>query len=188
MEQVILGLMVLQSMTIYELHSVFKRGVSLFYSASYGSLQSALKKLVAREAVTFQEVMEGKRRKKIYTITEAGGKEFYQWMRKPIPKRKMTSTILAKLYFLGLIKRKSDKRKIIVGFIEALRESEQTLVNADRQVSEFVSPPELKDLFSYQYKTLQFGLHSSRFTIAWFEELLRELDNYEKPRKSGSLQ
>lgn len=183
MEQVILGLMVLQSMTIYELHNVFKRGVSLFYSASYGSLQSALKKLVEREMVTFEEVMEGKRKKKIYTITDAGGKEFYKWMRAEIPKRKMTSTILAKLYFLGLIKRKKDKRDIIEGFITALKESEETLVQADAQVRDFVTPPALNDLFLYQYKTLEFGLHSSRFTIAWFEELLRELDNYERPVK-----
>ncbi len=184
MEQVILGLMVLQSMTIYELHSVFKRGVSLFYSASYGSLQSALKKLTLREAVTFEEKLEGKRRKKIYTITDSGCEEFYNWMRAEIPTRKMTSTILAKLYFLGLIKKKSDKRSILLGFINALKQSEETLVTADTQVGEFLSGEPVNDLFTYQYKTLQFGLHSSRFTIAWFEELLRELDNYEKPPHS----
>ena len=41
MENVILGLLIIQSLTLYELNRAFKQGISMFYSASYGSLQVA---------------------------------------------------------------------------------------------------------------------------------------------------
>jgi len=48
MENVILGLLMIQSLTLYELNQSFKQGISMFYSASFGSLQAAVKSLLSK--------------------------------------------------------------------------------------------------------------------------------------------
>ncbi len=49
MENVVLGLLIIQSLTLYDLNRAFKQGISLFYSASFGSLQIAVKNCLTRD-------------------------------------------------------------------------------------------------------------------------------------------
>ena len=68
MEFIILGILLFKDMTIYEINTSFKKGLFLIYSASYGSLQNAVKKLLKKEFITFRETVENGRNKKIYSI------------------------------------------------------------------------------------------------------------------------
>ena len=77
MEYIILGLLLFKEMTIYEMNSSFKKGLSLIYSASYGSLQNATKKLIKTEWIHFTQTIENGRNKKIYSISDQGKAAFY---------------------------------------------------------------------------------------------------------------
>ena len=45
MEYVILGLLMLQPNSVYGIRKAFEQGISMFYSASLGSIQTAVKRL-----------------------------------------------------------------------------------------------------------------------------------------------
>src|SRR5512139_1502134 len=103
MEHVVLGLLMIQSLTIYGLNRAFKQGISLFYSASYGSLQTAVKNLLGKGWIVFEERVDHGRNKKVYSITEQGRRAFYEWMLEEIPANKLEVTALSKVFFLGLM-------------------------------------------------------------------------------------
>ena len=77
MENIILGLLYYKGRTIYELKLRFESSLSMMYSSSTGSIQSALKKLLSAEEVERSERYEGGRLKKLYTIPKDGNVLFH---------------------------------------------------------------------------------------------------------------
>lgn len=84
MESLILGLLILSPMTGYELQQFIKKNLALICSHSAGSVQTALAKLEKEGKVTASETAQGKRRKKIFTITDAGRTAFSSWVAQPM--------------------------------------------------------------------------------------------------------
>lgn len=177
MEYVILGLLILKSQTVYELNKAFEQGVSLIYSASYGSLQSALKNLLTKQWATFEEQVENGRSKKRYIITPAGQAAFREWMMSgDIPLHKLEAIALCKVYFLGLVEDADHKREIIRGILEKIEAGEARMRSMDEQLKTVHVPEQYKEVFRYQMHTLDYGLRSHRFSKEWFEELLQKID------------
>ena len=58
MENIILGLLLLQSRTIYQLRKRINEGLNLMYSCSMGSIQAAIKKLLKNGYITSNEISE----------------------------------------------------------------------------------------------------------------------------------
>jgi DNA-binding PadR family transcriptional regulator len=83
--------------TLYALNKEFERGISLFYSASLGSIRSALTVLLDKGHVTVTGSVENGRSKKTYEITEAGQAAFIGWMLAPIESGDLETIALAKL-------------------------------------------------------------------------------------------
>ena len=65
----ILGLLMIRSLTVYDIKTILEKKISPFYAASYGSIQAAVRKLLKNEHVTFTEKVEKGRNKKVYSIT-----------------------------------------------------------------------------------------------------------------------
>ena len=80
MEYLILGLLILSPMTGYELQQFIKKNLALICSHSAGSVQTALAKLEKEEKVTATETVQGKRRKKQFSITDTGRAAFSHWV------------------------------------------------------------------------------------------------------------
>ena len=71
MGNVILGLLLLLGpQTLYSLNKQFEQGPSLFYRASFGSLQSALRTLLAAGSVRIHEETDGGRLKKALRVPD----------------------------------------------------------------------------------------------------------------------
>lgn len=174
MEYVILGLLCIQSMTVYELNKSFEQGIALFYSASLGSLQTALKKLLEKEAVVFEMTETGGRQKKIYTITPSGKAAFFEWMSAEIPPNKLEVTMLSKLFFMGMIEEKVHRLAIMNHMLtqteNALAELSETQVTLDH----LKVPESFTSIFHYQKKTLHYGVHAHVFAVEWLKQLMRE--------------
>lgn len=64
MENIILGLLLLQSRTIYQLRKRINDGLNLFYSCSMGSIQAAIKKLLRNGYISISEKIEKGKLKK----------------------------------------------------------------------------------------------------------------------------
>jgi PadR family transcriptional regulator, regulatory protein AphA len=176
MEFVILGLLMMRSQTVYELNQCFKEGISLFYSASYGSLQTALKKLLDKEWVEFSEEVENGRHKKVYAVLPAGREAFADWMHGETPDNKLEVTSLSKMYFLGLIESEEDKRTILREITEKTEKALGGLEALDRQLELIEVPEDFRDIFRYQRKTLEYGIGAHRFARDFFK---RELEGSE---------
>lgn len=165
----ILGLLLVYGpQTLYSLNQRFQQGPSLFYSASFGALQGALRGLAAAGHVSIQEVTEGGRLKKVHTITEDGVAAFHAWIRSPI-EGDIEIGALTRLFHLGLVP-EADRREILAGIVGAV---EAQVADLDAlyegvmaQASEV--PDELAEVFHYQLATLDYGRAAHRAALAWF--------------------
>ncbi|KRE69995.1 PadR family transcriptional regulator [Paenibacillus sp. Soil750] len=178
MEFVILGLLILKNQTVYELNKAFQQGIALFYSASYGSLQTALKKLLQQGDIGYEEQVDRGRNKKVYIITDKGREAFYRWMGSEIPASRLESTALAKVFFLGLIDSTQDKRAILQQIISQIEKVENELQQMDKGLQNVQVPAPYAEILAYQIKTLDYGIRSHAFAKEWFEALLADLPSH----------
>ena len=177
MENVILGLLIIQSLTLYELNRAFKQGISMFYSASYGSLQIAVKNLRLKGMIVYEEKVDKGRNKKIYSITELGKETFYQWMLDEIPVNKLEVTALSKVYFLGLIPNVEQRKRIVLEILGKIQLVQDELSEMNAELSQIEIPAAYREIFKFQLKTLDYGLRSHSIAREWFLGLLNDLES-----------
>lgn len=176
MEYVVLGLLMMQSMTIYEINQAFKQGISMFYSASYGSLQVAVKKLLGQGLIVVEEKVEHGRNKKVYHITAAGRRAFHEWMLAEIPVSRLEVLALAKVYFLGLVGSLEERKWIVQDILNKAQMVADQLEALNEQISQLEIPPAFQEVARFQIKTLDYGRKNFAFSQAWFRALLDELE------------
>ncbi|MBA4385577.1 MAG: PadR family transcriptional regulator [Anaerolinea sp.] len=175
MDIVILGLLMVQDLTVYQLNQAFKSGIALIYSASYGSLLSAIKKMLLANEITFIELVENGRNKKIYHITEEGRAHFYQWMHADIDEHKLETNALCKVFFLGLIEPVGEKKLILENILASIVRMEASLNQLSQHLAHLQLTDEEMKLYGYQFKTLDYGIRSHGVAREWAQELLGEL-------------
>lgn len=170
----VLGLLLIRDMTIYELRQAFSRSLALFYSASLGSLQVAVRKLLAAGLVSVRELREGRRLKKVYRIEPAGTEAFFSGMTAEIPLSRLEVTALARLHFLGLLKSTRERKEVLFLIVAAIETALAGLEELKGRLSGLSVPAAERAVFAYQQKTLEYGIMAHRAGLAWFRELLEE--------------
>jgi DNA-binding PadR family transcriptional regulator len=174
MEFVILGLLALRAMTVYEINKALERGVSLFYSASFGSINAAIGRLLKKSWISGEEKVENGRNKKIFNLTLAGQEAFQDWLSADIEAEKVKDPGLTRLYFLGLAP--GDERiRVLEAHIEKLCRTLGALDSIHQQSVDTDSPPGLEDVRRFQMFTLDYGRAFYTFNIAWYQNLLETL-------------
>lgn len=172
MQQVILGLLILHGpLSLYAVQRLFEQGVSLFYSASSGSIQRALRQLAERGLATATDASAGARASKPYAVTEAGRRTWHDWMVSPLDGGDAETTMLAKVFFLGLVADVGERDRVV--------DTIRTRIAADLAELEGLAagldaadvPPEHADVFAFQRATLDYGIRSHRLAREWCEEL-----------------
>lgn len=176
MEHIVLGLLMLKSMTIYELNQAFGHGLSLIYSASYGHLQYAVKKLLSNDMITFEELVENGRNKKIYHINQKGIDEFFSWMASDADTKQIETQMLSKVFFLGLVKNNEDKKSIVDSLLKSALDYQKELLKIKQETDNVVLPDEYKDIGMYQFKTLSYGVGTFDFAIKWLKQIQKEIN------------
>ena len=175
MEYVILGLLMIRARTLYEINKILETRVALFYSASFGSISSAIAKLLEKGWISVQEQVEQGRNKKRYAITPAGAAAFTEWLGSPIPGEKMKDHALTRLFCLGFLA-PHERVALITSHItklEALAADLATLAETSRTLD---APAPLHAMVRFQMLTLQYGQDYYAFSIAWFKRLLADLE------------
>ncbi|MCI8369764.1 MAG: PadR family transcriptional regulator [Clostridia bacterium] len=174
MENVILGLLLLQSRTIYQLRKRINEGLHLMYSCSMGSIQAAIKKLLRHGHISFSEIYENGKLKKIYSITDIGKNYFVDWLSSPIDNDTVKNPELSKIYFLGFAE-KETRIKLIENHIADLEkvcsDLEKICENGKICSSGMVN----NDIFFYQLQTAIYGRDFVKFNIEWYNRLLNNL-------------
>jgi len=177
MEYIVLGILLYKSMTIYDLNIAFKKGLFLIYSASYGSLQNAVKKLLRNEYISFTEKVSNGRNKKIYSITPSGKEYFFEWMHSETEENKLEINVLSKIYFLGFIENRNEKLEIVDDMISKTEKVCGELSRYYDSLKLMKQREENKELAKYSIKTLDYGIMSHKAAIEWLYELKDEIEN-----------
>lgn len=181
MEKIILGLLMIKTMTGYEMRSFIKHHLSLICSDSAGSFQTALQKLLVANMITCSEYVEKSINKKLYTITELGRSTFFQWEEQPMNHKKSKYMELGKLFFLGMLE--TEKRMpLLRTYISQLTEEQTKLTQLKENIllteaaylDEFTNNKAAMDRFRYQMVTLDYGIASLGFEIQWYGQLIED--------------
>ncbi len=180
MEYLILGLLILTPMTGYDLQQFIRQNLALICSHSAGSVQTALAKLEREGRITAAESREGRRRKKTFSITEAGRTVFAAWIARPMQADKVKNMELSRLFFLGLA-RPEERIAAIRDYIRQMEEMQTVLsaIQARFREAQKGSLPAGRDwdaVFRFQGYTLEYGIAAARFEQDWYSRLLCEME------------
>lgn len=170
MEYIILGLLNISSMTSYQINQFIKNNFSIICSDSYGSLQTALKKLVKEGSIDFIQEKEGRKQKQ-YTLTETGKIKLFQWLKNPMTIQKSKNIELSKLFFMDNMDAKTNTKNI-TQYIMQLEEAERQLTIIK---TEFEKSIKNENNTWFQKKTIEYGLEAIKFEKTWYKNLLKEI-------------
>ena len=212
MENIILSLLLLKSMTIYEMRAFIQKNLGTVCSDSIGSIQSALKKLMEKECITIREYAQKGVLKKEYQITEAGIQQFREWIEVPMNLQKVKNMEEGKFFFLGLAP-KEIRIASMKGYVESLRTEREKLWQIEEYIGQIKNnviqmnvdrikkEPDLQNhlldisgedtlesivqnIYDYQLYDLQSGLKRLQEDILFYEEIIeKEVSHNEKEEK-----
>ncbi len=178
MDNIILGLLLMCNRTIYQLRERINKGINLMYSSSMGSIQAAIKKLLNSGFISYEEIVDNGKYKKIYYITESGRQHFFDWINAPIEEQCPKSPELAKVYFMGFSEKK-NREKSIQQHLMFLNELYSVLTAICEEAENLKISEENKDILNYQFVSALYGKELIKFNIDWFEGLLRKMRDSE---------
>ena len=180
MEYLLLGLLILSPMTGYQLQQFIKKNLALICSHSAGSVQTALAKLEKEGKITASETAEGKRRKKLFSVTDAGREAFSAWAAQPMQADRVKNMELSRLFFAGL----AGPAERLDAIRDYIRQMEQTrgILCGIRARFQQMNPGELPpgidwpQVLRFQGYTIEYGIAAAGFEINWYTQLLHELE------------
>jgi len=195
MDKLILGLLILARLTIYEIRVIVGKNFQSMCSDSLGSIQAAMKKLLASGMVSYSEYVEKGVNKKRYSITDKGRKEFMDWLAVPADMTNFKNVELGKFLFMGLAP--SEKRlELLDGMIQKLETELSYLLgvwdsaqndNYDAEYLDGIKNVTMNsdrgtsadEIESFQLYTLRYGIDSIQFDIKWFKTLKKKIESGE---------
>lgn len=174
MDHIILGLLLLQDRTIYQLRDRINKGLHLMYSSSMGSIQAAIKKLLGNGYISFHEVVENGKHKKIYSLTDDGKAHFLEWINAPIESQNIKNPELAKIYFFGF-SAPENRAGLLEKYLNHLRDQYHALSMICEDADKMTAPKECQSILFYQIAAARYGKDLMKFQIEWYENLLRDI-------------
>lgn len=170
MQYVILGLLLQGPMSLYDLHKQFTASVSLFYSASYGSLKRALSTLIDAGHVQTTDAPVGARPRTLHTITPAGRDAWRAWMHQPVTASLVDTVVLAKVFFLDGLE-ESERSEVLATLLERVDHDLARLRAVESTIDAEPVPEGLRDTYRYRGATLDFGIRSYELMQQWLLEV-----------------
>lgn len=165
---IILGFLMGQSMTGYELRKFFSLSFSFFSGLSYGSIYPALRKLESEGLISMAlQVRDASPNRKVYTITERGREAFLSSIREPVPFEHQRYNFLMHLFFFAHLN---------PGERVGLARNHLKSVEKVRESLEEVAPEVEKGADRFQLLTFRFGLRFFSDLCANVEDALRALE------------
>ena len=201
MEHIVLSLLLIKSMTIYEMRGFISQNLTSVCSDSMGSIQAAIKKLLSKNDICYREYTDKGLNKKEYSITDSGLEKFMRWIQIPMNIQKVKSMEDGKFFFLGMAP-KQVRVKVVKNYIDSLVQEMEKLLqiqriieamkenviewNVDRiskdkelhrHLLEVTKEECLEDailnIYRYQIYSLEYGLERLQYDISFYEKIVR---------------
>ncbi|WP_160150819.1 PadR family transcriptional regulator [Microbacterium timonense] len=174
MQYVILGLLMSGPLSLYDVQKRFTAGISLFYSASSGSIQRALQHLAADGYASIADPDGSRRGRKLYVITDSGRDSWRSWMLGPVPDgTEAETTVLARVFLLGQLADQSDRADVVRAVRAHVDRSSETLRSLARDLDGRAASLEghEREVYSFQRMTLDYGIRAHGLLRAWIDEV-----------------
>ena len=171
LEYILLGLLREQPMSGYDLKKTIDYTINFFYSASFGSLYPALKRLEDKNFVDVRNVEGSSKNKKIYSLKGEGNAAFINWLEQPIKSNKNEG--LLKVFFLDALPK--DKQTTFLQEFELdMKKDKMAISNVERIVSkELTQIPNPED-FYFRLSVLQYGIQFFNMQVKWLEHIMEK--------------
>jgi DNA-binding PadR family transcriptional regulator len=163
----ILGVLLEGPTTGYEIKSLMGRSTAYFWRESDSTIYPMLKVLAAEGKVFSEVAYAGKKKKEVFSITDAGREEFKAWLESPTGSEIPRNEFLLKLFFVA------DPDEMVRLFQERLEKAEKTYEEY-RKIEE-----RLEKLGDYlqkeiRLKSLRYGIAQLTLEIKWLKEGILE--------------
>lgn len=176
---VILGLVIKEPRSGYEIKAVVDQTTRFFWAASYGQIYPELKRLSEAGLVTGVDSPTGGRKRTVYEITADGEEELKAWLRKPPRIFEMREEGLLKLFFAGALPREEA-----VSILRVMKEH-RLRVNAELKAMEPAkAASQAEDPFPLI--VLRGGIEFTHWFADWCERMEAEILQAPAPEKRSS--
>lgn len=169
LEYIILGFLMKEEMSGYDLKQWMTNCTSYFFDASFGSIYPALKRLEEKGYISCHEVVESSKFKKLYSITDMGKSYFMSWLEKPIVFSKTKQDHLVHLYFYQYL----PKEKVILNLKTFITEVELCFNQLNKEKMDVEKVYDVNQ-FLFPYSTMVYGINYYQFVIDWCNDLLKQ--------------
>ncbi|MDF2803086.1 MAG: PadR-family transcriptional regulator [Anaerocolumna sp.] len=168
LEYIILGFLLKNDLTGYDLKQRMTKSTSFFFDASFGSIYPALKRLQEKKFITSQEIKDGGKTKNIYHILQEGEEYFKLWLLRPVEFSKTKNDFLVKIFFYKHL----PKETAITNLNRLIETATPFLNQLKEQKLEIES---FKEKIIFEYSTLLYGIHSYELIITSIHDLIKQI-------------
>ncbi|MCA1961497.1 MAG: PadR family transcriptional regulator [Desulfomonile sp.] len=172
---ILLGFLMHDSMTGYDLKKAFSISFSFFSGLSYGSIYPALRKMEKQGLISKRlEIRSDGPNRKIYTITDAGKAAFLDALRVPLPRDQPKSPFLMRLFFFTHLS-PEERQAIVVNYLSFVEET--------RRQMEIARPEIEARADRFQFLCYEFGLRFFSDLTRNLAQVVDSLDEEEKEER-----
>jgi DNA-binding PadR family transcriptional regulator len=174
MDLVILGFLMIRTLSQYDLLKAIDRDLTPYYSKSLGSIQSTLKRLEQKGLVSVVKGMENNRKKNSYSITKAGVTYFKELMKRDFTDSKFDAESGTRMFFMGLLN-DLDIEYVLQKMIDFTDEKLKLFKEENKAAKDKVIPAQYQKVVTYQLNCLNYGIAQYKVSNKHFKKLLKEL-------------
>lgn len=171
-ENIILGMLSIHPMSVYELKKNMEKSTAMFYNTSIGSIHPACQKLLKLDLVTCQEKSEGKRLKKIFSITQQGRAHYQSWLTSPLALGKIKDELLLRLFFFSDADEKW--KQVVEGYLKEIEQMKHLLEKQKAEADAMQIPEEYQRQTHFQLATLDLGYDYFCFIEGWLKDFMKK--------------
>ncbi len=159
----ILGMLLDGPCTGYEIKSLMRRSTVYFWRESDSTIYPMLKVLAGEGKALSKIVYVGKKKKEVFSITDAGRAEFKAWLESPTGSETPRNEFLLKLFFV------TDREDMIHLFQESLEKAEKTYEEYKKIEERLENLPDSTSK-AIRLKALRYGIAHIALEIKWLKE------------------
>jgi DNA-binding PadR family transcriptional regulator len=163
---VILGMLSWRPMSGYEIKSLVDKSTRNFWAASYGQIYPELRKLSAAGLIEGKADPHGGRRRNVYRLTPAGGRELEAWLAVDAEVFETRDEGLLKLFFA-----EAGGSEAAIQALDAKRREHERVLARLEEIEASGRPD------GFAHEVLRYGIECNRWQAEWCERTMRELEN-----------
>ena len=168
---VILGAVRIRPRSGYEIKRLVDNATRYFWAASYGQLYPELARLRDAGLLAVSEQPRGRRRRNVYSLTDAGHEAFEDWLRGETVVYELRDEGLLKLFFASAVGRDEE-----IDLVRRLRRQRESILERLREIERRAGDRGV---------VLDYGIRIHECAVSWCDETEKRLTRPRHGKEAG---